>query len=214
MHLCDDDLAILVDCAVIDHADDGHTQVTPDAEGDAEAEPAQHGDDVSARGPEACAVTQGRLLLLALPGSPILCQLDHLTCLLLSFQFPARQAVKILVFCFVYLNYTPYIHSWMNEIKDPRKENESFKKKMRYFVNFMHRISAEYPPAYLYLFTCLHSEGGKYLSSSHCGLHFFSFFFSFEFGAGPLKPAPCFLSLLKSDCDFYFHSSLKFSIFL
>lgn len=93
-HLFDDDLAVLMDCAVIDHADDGHTQVTPDAEGDAEAESAQHGDDVSAREPEACAVTQGRLPLLVLPGSPILRQLDHLTCLLLFFQLPARQAVK------------------------------------------------------------------------------------------------------------------------
>ena len=93
-HLFDDDLAVLMDCAVIDHADDGHTQVTPDAEGNAEAESAQHGDDVSAREPEARAVTQGLLPLLALRGSPILRQLDHFTCLLLSFQLPARQAVK------------------------------------------------------------------------------------------------------------------------
>lgn len=81
-----------MDCAVIDHADDGHTQVTPDTEGDAEADAAQHSDDVSARKPEACAVTQGRLLLLVLPGSPILRQLDRLTCLLPLFQPPAREA--------------------------------------------------------------------------------------------------------------------------
>lgn len=79
-----------MNCAVVDHADDGHTQVTPDTEGDAETETAQHSDDVSARKPEACAVTQGRLPLLVLPGSPILRQLDRFTCLLPLFQPPAR----------------------------------------------------------------------------------------------------------------------------
>lgn len=78
-----------MDRAVIDHADDGHTQVTPDAEGDAEAHPAQHRDDVSARKPEASAVTEGRLPLRFPGGSPILRQLDGLTCLLLLFQPPA-----------------------------------------------------------------------------------------------------------------------------
>lgn len=73
----------------VDHADDGHAQVASDAEGDAEAEPAQHRDDVSAREPEARAVAQGRLPLLVLPGSPILRQLDGLTCLLPLFQPPA-----------------------------------------------------------------------------------------------------------------------------
>ena len=88
-HLFDDDLAVLMDGAVVDHADDGHTQVTPDTEEDAEADAAQHRDDVSARQPEAGAVAQGgppRLLRL---GSPILGQLDALTCLLLLFQAPA-----------------------------------------------------------------------------------------------------------------------------
>lgn len=91
-HLFDDDLAVLVDRAVVDHADDGHTQVTPDAEGDAEADAAQHGDDVAARQPEASAVAQGSLALLLRRGSAILRQLDHLTCLLLLLQPPARQA--------------------------------------------------------------------------------------------------------------------------
>lgn len=77
--------------AVVHHADDGHTQVTADTEGDAEAEPAQHGDDVSARKPEAGAVTQRSLALLVLPGSPILRQLDGLTCLLPLLQPPAPQ---------------------------------------------------------------------------------------------------------------------------
>lgn len=88
-HLFDDDLAVLMDRAVVDHADDGHTQITPDTEGDAEADAAQHRDDVSARQPEAGAVAQGRPPLLVRLGSPILGQLDGLTCLLLLFQTPA-----------------------------------------------------------------------------------------------------------------------------
>lgn len=91
-HLFDDDLAVLVDRAVVDHADDGHTQVTPDSERDAEADAAQHGDDVAARQPEAGAVAQRSLALLLRRGSAILRQLDHLTCLLLLLQPPARQA--------------------------------------------------------------------------------------------------------------------------
>lgn len=88
-HLFDDDLAVLVDGAVVDHADDGHAQVTADSEGDAEADAAQHGDDVSARQPEAGAVAQGRAALLLRLGSPILGQLDGLPCLLLLLQTPA-----------------------------------------------------------------------------------------------------------------------------
>jgi len=97
-HLSDDDLAVFVDRAVIDHADDGHTQVTPDAEGDAEAHPAQHSDDVSARKPEASAVTQGLLPLLVRLGSPILRELDRLTCLLPLFQPPAQH--EPIICCF------------------------------------------------------------------------------------------------------------------
>lgn len=91
-HLFHDDLAVLMDCAVVDHADDSHTQVTADPEGDAEAEPAQDGDDVSARKPKAGAVAQRRLPLRIFSGSPVLRQLDHLTCLLPLFKPPASQA--------------------------------------------------------------------------------------------------------------------------
>lgn len=100
-HLFDDDFAVLVDGAVVDHAHYGHAQVTPDTEGDAEADAAQHSDDVSARKPEARAVTQGRLPLLLRRGSPILRQLDRLTCLLPPFQPPARQADDMLFFFFL-----------------------------------------------------------------------------------------------------------------
>ena len=100
-HLFDDDLAVLMDGVVIDHADDGHTQVTPDAEGDAEAEAAEHRNDVSARGAEARAVAQGRLPLLLRRRPAILRQLDLLTCLLLLLQPPARQAHHMLGFFLV-----------------------------------------------------------------------------------------------------------------
>lgn len=93
-HLFNDDLAVLVDGVVIDHADYGHTQVAPDTEGDAEAEAAQHRDDVSARQPAAGAVQQGRLLLLLGLGSAILRQLDRFTCLLPLLQPPAGQAAE------------------------------------------------------------------------------------------------------------------------
>lgn len=91
-HLFDDDLAVLVHGAVVDHADDGHAQVTPDAEGDAEAEAAQHGDDVAARQAEAGAVAQRSLALLLGGGSAVLRQLDHLTCLLLLLHPPAQHS--------------------------------------------------------------------------------------------------------------------------
>ena len=81
-----------MDGAVVDHADDGHAQVAPDAEGDAEAEAAQHGDDVPAGEAEAGAVAQGGLPLLSGRGSPILRQLDGLTCLLPPLQPPAPQS--------------------------------------------------------------------------------------------------------------------------
>lgn len=76
-HLFDDDFAVLVDGAVVDHAHYGHSQVAPDTEGDAEAQAAQDGDDVAAGQPEAPAVTQRGLLLRGLPGPPVLRQLDH-----------------------------------------------------------------------------------------------------------------------------------------
>ncbi|TNN80559.1 hypothetical protein EYF80_009299 [Liparis tanakae] len=64
--------AYAVDGAVVDHAHYGHAQVTPDAEGDAEAQAAHDGDDVAAGQTEAAAVAQRGLLLRGLPGPPIL----------------------------------------------------------------------------------------------------------------------------------------------
>lgn len=64
--------------AVIDHPHYGHAQVTPDAEGDAEAQAAHDGDDVAAGQAEAVAVAQRGFLLSGLPWPSILRQLDHL----------------------------------------------------------------------------------------------------------------------------------------
>jgi len=88
-HLCDDDLVFQVDGAVVDHAHYGHAQVTPDAEGDAEAQAAHHGDDVAAGQTEAAAVAQRGLLLRGLPGPPILRELDHLPGFLFLLHHPA-----------------------------------------------------------------------------------------------------------------------------
>ncbi len=90
-HLFDDDLAVLVDGAVVDHAHYGHAQVTPDAEGDAEAQAAQDGDDVAAGQTAAVAVAQRGLLLHGLAGPPILRQLDHLPGFLPPLYHPARR---------------------------------------------------------------------------------------------------------------------------
>lgn len=88
-HLFDDDLAVLVDGAVVNHAHDGHAQVTPDTEGDAEAQSAHDGDDVAARQTEAPAVAQRGLLFRGLPGPPILRQLDHIPRFLFPLYHPA-----------------------------------------------------------------------------------------------------------------------------
>ena len=89
-HLFDDDLSVLVDGAVVDHAHDGHAQVAADAEGDAEAEAAHDGDDVALGQAEALALAQRGLLRRGLPGPPVLRQLDHLPGLLPPLDHPAR----------------------------------------------------------------------------------------------------------------------------
>lgn len=89
-HLFDDDLAVLVDGAVVDHAHYGHAQITPDTEGDAKAQPAHDGDDVAAGQTETLAVAQRGLLLRGLPGPPVLRQLDHIPGFLSPLYNPAR----------------------------------------------------------------------------------------------------------------------------
>lgn len=55
---------VSVDGVAVDHADDGHAQVTPDTERDAEADAGEDGDDVSPRQAEARAVHHRQLFLL------------------------------------------------------------------------------------------------------------------------------------------------------
>lgn len=97
-HLCDYDLSVSVDGAVVDHADDRDSEVTADPERDAEAEAAHDGDDVAAREPEARAVAQRRFLLFHLRGTPIFRQLDHLTRLLLLLHHPVKIDTALLTF--------------------------------------------------------------------------------------------------------------------
>lgn len=89
-HLFDDDLPVLMDGAVVNHAHYGHAQVTPNAEGDAETQAAQHGDDVAPRQTEAGAVEHRSLLLRSLFRPTILRQLDHLPSLLFPLHHPAE----------------------------------------------------------------------------------------------------------------------------
>lgn len=57
-------LVAFVDSVVIDHANNGNTQVTPDAKRDAESQARQDGDDVPSRQAKAGTVHHRHLLLL------------------------------------------------------------------------------------------------------------------------------------------------------
>lgn len=59
----DDLLVVFEDGVAVDHADDGHAQVTPDTKGDTEADAREDGDDVAPGQAEAGAVHHGHLLL-------------------------------------------------------------------------------------------------------------------------------------------------------
>lgn len=66
------------DGVAVDHADDGHAQVTPDPKRDAEADAGEDGDDVAAGQAEACAVHHGQLFLLHHLWSTLCWELDGL----------------------------------------------------------------------------------------------------------------------------------------
>lgn len=53
-----DSCAVDVDSVVVDHLHDGHTQVAPNAEGDAEAKATEDGNDVAFGQPTTAAVQQ------------------------------------------------------------------------------------------------------------------------------------------------------------
>lgn len=80
----------VVNGVVVDHADDGHTQVTADAEWDAEAQAWQDGDDVTTWQPETRAVHDGKLLLLHQLRAALCWQLDSLAILLPFLQESGR----------------------------------------------------------------------------------------------------------------------------
>lgn len=67
---------------LIDHADDGHTQVAADAERDTEAQAREDGNDVAAWQTEACAVHDRELLLLHQLWPALRWQLNGLSILL------------------------------------------------------------------------------------------------------------------------------------
>lgn len=85
-------LVVSVDGVAVDHADDGHAQVTPDTEGDAEADAGQDGDDVASRQAETRAVYDGQVLLLH-QLRPSLCrELNGLAIFLLLLKSSVKRA--------------------------------------------------------------------------------------------------------------------------
>ncbi len=78
----------------VDHADDGHAQVTSDTEGDAEADAREDGDDVASGQAEACAVHDGHLLLLHQLRPALRRQLDGLAIFLLLLKSSVKTGVN------------------------------------------------------------------------------------------------------------------------
>lgn len=78
----------IINGVIIDHADDGHTEITADPKGDAKAKTREDGDDVATWQPEACAVHNGQLHLLHQLRPSLCWQLDSLAILLTLFDDP------------------------------------------------------------------------------------------------------------------------------
>lgn len=78
----------------VDHADDGHAQVAPNPERDAEADAREDGDDVAPRQAEAGAVHHGQLFLLHRLWPSLCRELDGLAVFLLLLEDSARGAEK------------------------------------------------------------------------------------------------------------------------
>lgn len=76
-------LVVSVDGVAVDHADNGYAQVTPDTEGDAEADAGEDGDDVASGQAETRAVYNWQFLLLHQLRPPLRRELDGLTIFLL-----------------------------------------------------------------------------------------------------------------------------------
>lgn len=84
-------LVVSVDGVAVDHADDGHSQVAPDTEGDAEPDAGEDCDDVAPGQAEACAVHHRHLLLLHQLWPALRRQLNRLAIFLLLLNSTARK---------------------------------------------------------------------------------------------------------------------------
>lgn len=84
-------LVAFVDGVVVNHADNGHTQVAPDAKRDAEPQTGQDGDDVPSGHAETGTVHHRKLLLLHQLWTPLCRQLDGLSIGLPLFNQPGEE---------------------------------------------------------------------------------------------------------------------------
>lgn len=84
-------LVVSVDSVAVDHAHDSYAQVTPDTEGDAEANAGEDGDDVASRQAEARAVYNWQVFLLHQLGPSLRRELDGLAIFLLLLKSSVKR---------------------------------------------------------------------------------------------------------------------------
>lgn len=89
-----DHLVVSEDGVAVDHADNGHSQVTSDTKGDAEANAREDGDDVAPGQAEACAVHHGHLLLLQQLRPAFRRQLNGLAIFLLLLKSSVKKGLE------------------------------------------------------------------------------------------------------------------------
>lgn len=93
-------LSIDIDSVVVDHLHDGHAQVAPDAEGDAEAQATHDGDDVALGQPAAVALALHRPPAARRHGLPLRRQLQGLLLHIGAIHLPEQmKKEKMKVFC-------------------------------------------------------------------------------------------------------------------
>lgn len=92
-------LVAFVDGVVVNHADNGHAQVAPDAKRDAESQAGQDGDDVPSGQAETGTVHHGKLLLRHQLRTPLCRQLDGLSIGLPFFNQPGENKKTWLFGC-------------------------------------------------------------------------------------------------------------------
>lgn len=78
----------------VDHADNGHAQVTPDTKRDAETNAREDGDDVAPRQAKACAVNYWQLFLLHQLRPSFRRELDGIAIFLLLFKSSANRTMN------------------------------------------------------------------------------------------------------------------------